>query len=616
MESYNYPITIGNYIEALLKNDSSEVRETVRSSLNEDEWNTNWKEIKNNISNIHARTAEILSLYNAFAFNYKLSSEKYDGLKLHLTGLFSFLNETELSGESYIDEVYIFSGLFFDITNSLQFTELGSVILDRFFNKELTPKSVIEKLQERSSLGKYILTYSLMESYDLLPTVATTMLDTEVGKKAFKKFSDTLPTEDDNLIDDWKDTLVSLRTFLDNKLVENPELKKLLVKSFDKLLIVFGKSFSTSLVYMGNLPKNSSILKGRKLMADFTIEIAKLSGIKININISKLFTGSQLEIELKKIGVLLKDKLRPDNLKMGNKLFNWDKIISGLKNEAWIKLPSIDKITSSLKSIGSKNNGLNGKSIVPYIDKAIPGLAFCVNTLIVLSLNNQSFYNKNNPLKARSLGYYSFKIAEGFVAIAENSKFTVMGVNQLQKMKLFANSKIMRSIANIPKPPEIVKRVIIKSFQYLSTISFSVLAGISFYEAYNSWRIGNDLNSIFKGITGVGYSLLAIETLGAIFFELALWPIFIFLGIASMLVGTVGDLATTWGDLEILIKCSFWGNSDKYPFLNTEKGNFNKRFKLINSDEIKVTNGFLIENQDFINIFHMPKLEWEYSTKN
>ncbi|MEX5895685.1 hypothetical protein AB6H17_02810 [Proteus vulgaris] len=43
-------------------------------------------------------------------------------------------------------------------------------------------------------------------------------------------------------------------------------------------------------------------------------------------------------------------------------------------------------------------------------------------------------------------------------------------------MKLFANSKIMRSIANIPKPPEIVKRVIIKSFQYLSTISFSVLA--------------------------------------------------------------------------------------------------------------------------------------------
>lgn len=313
--------------------------------------------------------------------------------------------------------------------------------------------------------------------------------------------------------------------------------------------------------------------------------------------------------------MLLKDKLRPDNLKMGNKLFNWDKITSGLKNEAWIKLPSIDKITSSLKSIGSKNNRLNGKSIVPYIDKAIPGLAFCVNTLIVLSLNNQSFYNKNNPLKARSLGYYSFKIAEGFVAIAENSKFTVMGVNQLQKMKLFANSKIMRSIANIPKPPEIVKRVIIKSFQYLSTISFSVLAGISFYEAYNSWRIGNDLNSIFKGITGVGYSLLAIETLGAIFFELALWPIFIFLGIASMLVGTVGDLATTWGDLEILIKCSFWGNSDKYPFLNTEKGNFNKRFKLINSDEIKVTNGFLIENQEFINIFHMPKLEWEYSTK-
>lgn len=53
---------------------------------------------------------------------------------------------------------------------------------------------------------------------------------------------------------------------------------------------------------MGNLPKNSSILKGRKLMADFTIEIAKLSGIKININISKLFTGSQLEIELKKLG--------------------------------------------------------------------------------------------------------------------------------------------------------------------------------------------------------------------------------------------------------------------------------------------------------------------------
>lgn len=615
MESYNYPITIGNYIEALLKNDSSEVRETVRSSLNEDEWNTNWKEIKNNISNIHARTAEILSLYNAFAFNYKLSSEKYDGLKLHLTGLFSFLSDAELSGESYIDEVYIFSGLFFDITNSLQFTELGSVILDRFFNKELTPKSVIEKLQERSSLGKYILTYSLMESYDLLPTVATTMLDTEVGKKAFKKFSDTLPTEDGNLIDDWKDTLVSLRTFLDNKLVENPELKKLLVKSFDKLLIVFGKSFSTSLVYMGNLPKNSSILKGRKLMADFTIEVAKLSGIKININISKLFTGSQLEIELKKIGVLLKDKLRPDNLKMGNRLFNWDKITSRLKNEAWIKLPSIDKITSSLKSVGTKNNSLNGKNIVPYIDKTIPGLAFCVNALIVLSLSNQSFYSRNNPLKARSLGYYAFKIAEGFVATVENSKFTVMGAKQLQKMKLLANNKIIRSIANIPKSPKLRELSIIKSFRFLSTVSFTVLAGISFYEAYNSWRIGNNLNSIFKGISGVGYSLLAIGTLGAIFFELALWPIFIFLGTASMLVGTVGDLATTWGDLEALVKCSFWGNSKKYPFWNTDSISYESKINLINENKKNTLNGFIIESQEFINIFYMPKLEWVYSAK-
>lgn len=190
-----------------------------------------------------------------------------------------------------------------------------------------------------------------------------------------------------------------------------------------------------------------------------------------------------------------------------------------------------------------------------------------------------------------------------------------MGAKQLQKMKLLANNKIIRSIANIPKSPKLRELSIIKSFRFLSTVSFTVLAGISFYEAYNSWRIGNNLNSIFKGITGVGYSLLAIGTLGAIFFELALWPIFIFLGAVSMLVGTVGDLATTWGDLEALVKCSFWGNSDKYPFWNTEKGQFNKRFKLIDSEEIKVSNGFLIENQEFMNIFYMPKLEWEYSAK-
>lgn len=93
------------------------------------------------------------------------------------------------------------------------------------------------------------------------------------------------------------------------------------------------------------------------------------------------------------------------------------------------------------------------------------------------------------------------------------------------------------------------------------------------------------------------------------------WPVLLFVGTITMLLGVTGDLATEWNDLETLIRCCFWGNSEKYPFWSEEKKPYIKRLESAQSDKDKYKDGFLIENQEFINLFYMPNLEWTYTNK-
>lgn len=614
-ESHHYPITIGNYIEALLRNESADIRQTVSDSLNKAEWESDWADIKRIITDVNARKAQILSLYNAFAFNKDLTTAPLDGLKNYFKYLFGFIAEPNSGQDAMAQEVVTFTDVFYGMTNALQFTELGANILERFFNQELTSLATIKELQDKHQLANYVLQYSLLDKYDLLPAVATVMLDTEIGRTAFKRYSDTLPTEDGHLTEDWKDILEPLKTFLDNDIVQRPDVKASISKGLDKLLVVFGKGFATSLTYMGYLKKGSYVLKGRKLMAEVATKIAKLSGIHIDVNQTRVLSGQEIENELKSMGGGSKDRAKPEKLTLGKKLFQWDKLTAALKLDKWIVLPSITKVQESVNHLGTSASPINGQKIVHYLDSALPGLSFCTNTLIIFSLSNQSVYKRNNPLQSRSLNYYGLKMAEGVIAVLDNTKMTVTSAEQLRKLKLLSNSKILRAIANLPRSPTLQYMGVMKSFKYLGLAGAGASVGISAYEAYNSFRIGNYLNMSFKITAGIGYTLMAVGIAGAMFVESAAWPYFLFIGTATMLVGTAGDLATNWGDLETLIKCCFWGNSKQYPFWDDEKEVYASRMKTIEKNEPSVVSGFLVENQEFINLFYMPNLEWVYSSK-
>ncbi|WP_283126851.1 toxin VasX [Providencia stuartii] len=614
-ESYEYPITIGNYIEALLKNDSDDIRKTVSESINKAEWESDWADIKYTIAAVNARKAQILSLYNAFAFNKTLANVPYDGLKSHLINLFGFFTDSQGDWEVSLREVSTFIDLFYDITNTLQFTELGVSILERFFNQELTALATVKQLQDKHQLADYVLKYSMLDKYDLLPAVATVMLDTEIGRKAFKTYSETLPTEEGSLTEDWKDILEPLKDFLDNKILERPDVKGSLIKTLDKLFVVFGKGFAMALTYMGYLAKGSHVLKGRELMAEFAQKCAKFAGIEIKVNQTQTVSGQTLDETLKTMGVGKNDKSRPEKLKMGKKLFDWEALTAHLKLEKWITLPSVTKIQESASRFGTSDSSVNGKNVVHYIDGALPGLSLCVNTLIIFSLGNQSVYKRNNPLQSRSLTYYGLKMTEGFIAAMEGSKSTVDISKQLRKLKLFSNSKILKAITRLPRSPALHHMGVMKSFRYLGLAGAATSVGISAYEAYNSYRIGNYLNMSFKITTGVGYALMAVGIAGAFVAKRVVWPYFLFIGTATMLLGTAGDLATDWGDLETIIKNCFWGNSKQYAFWNDAKGDYSSRMDKIQKNLPKTISGSLIENQEFINLFYMPNLEWVYSSK-
>ncbi|MCU6226397.1 toxin VasX [Morganella morganii] len=615
--NYDYPITIGNYIEALLKNDSEEIRKTVSDSLNQTEWDRDWTGIKNIITGINARKADILSLYNSFAFNKKLTNAPCDGLKRHLGSLFVFF--TAPADESGVQEIGYLADLLYDITNALQFTELGAAVLERFFCQELTSSETVKKLQDKELLKHYVQKYTLSEKYDLLPVVATMMLDTESGEKAFKAYSETLPTEKSSLTEDWKDILTPLHTFLNNKITERPDVKDSLIKALDKLFVVFGKGFAVSLLYMGTSGKDTFALKGRVLMADVAKKYAVLSGINIDIYNTDTVSGQELDDELKKMsGSRAADKPRPETAGMGTRLFDWDKLTARLKDDKWIKIPRIIKTADAFSRIGTADSPVNGQRVLSYIDKSLPGLSFCLNTLVIFSISNQSVHQRNNPLKSRYLTLYGLKMSEAFIAAFDNTRITVSGARQLRKLKLFSDSRIIKAVARLPKSPLLNQLGVMKSFRYLGLAGAVVSAGISGYEAHNSYRIGNDLNMTFKLITGAGYVMMALGIAGGLFMAGSTaisWPVLLFVGTITMLLGVTGDLATEWNDLETLIRCCFWGNSEKYPFWSEEKKPYIKRLESAQSDKDKYKDGFLIENQEFINLFYMPNLEWTYTNK-
>ncbi|NHB98830.1 hypothetical protein C5470_22010 [Photorhabdus stackebrandtii] len=137
---------------------------------------------------------------------------------------------------------------------------------------------------------------------------------------------------------------------------------------------------------------------------------------------------------------------------------------------------------------------------------------------------------------------------------------------------------------------------------------------VSFYDASNAFKVGNNVE---------GYSQVAIGT-GSIILTTAVWigvaaGTFLTGGVltaivvgASLLIGgSIVQANSAWSDLEKVLNNCFWGAGDKYDFWDEKKERPAiavqlKKARKMNKD---TQNHFVIENQEFLNLFIQPQLK-------
>ncbi|WP_131817492.1 hypothetical protein [Photorhabdus namnaonensis] len=123
---------------------------------------------------------------------------------------------------------------------------------------------------------------------------------------------------------------------------------------------------------------------------------------------------------------------------------------------------------------------------------------------------------------------------------------------------------------------------------------------VSFYDASNAFKVGNNIE---------GYSLVAIGT-GSTILTTAIWigaavgsfltagvPTAIVVGASLLIGGSIVQASSAWSDLEKVLNNCFWGAGDKYGFWGDDSRPSILR-QLENARKMNATtqNHFIIEN--------------------
>ncbi|MCC8375855.1 hypothetical protein CKY10_15725 [Photorhabdus sp. HUG-39] len=81
-------------------------------------------------------------------------------------------------------------------------------------------------------------------------------------------------------------------------------------------------------------------------------------------------------------------------------------------------------------------------------------------------------------------------------------------------------------------------------------------------------------------------------------------------GISLLVGGSIGQASSAWSDLEKVLNNCFWGAGNKYAFWPVdERPTILKQLQDAREMSDTIKNAFLIENQEFLNLFIQPQLK-------
>ncbi|WP_426576469.1 toxin VasX [Xenorhabdus stockiae] len=576
ISTYTYPISIGQFVEKISESDDPKIKKYFKECIDQDNWKAWWPRLNNPIKDAGDKLQEILFLYKCL-FESQGISDQLGGLSHYFKNFFSLpINKGTLTVKD-AEEFEVCCTLFSELIEPLTYSEEGLFALEHILGGKIAA--------ETSSTWDVILN-------GMVNTLGHDGVDKEkIIEKLIQGINKTLKVTG-NLMARFF-VFIEEKSYKGVLKLHTASIKRIADKLIPNFMDVLGIE-----IKKGDYVE----LKGKQYY-DF---LKKTQETGVSEKIKKGM--SDIEADLKKF--------------TGRKVFNWAEKINKQNDNLSVK---VSTIKLKRKELNFKASFLeyNNKTVSHLLGCGLSGVDLFMKSYTIYSLISMSGFDRNNPHKYNGQPLY---FAATYMNNVIGGIIAAKGFTEAQGkiLKILAgkiNSTTFKSVLNSFSSQIVLNNNLITTLTSRGMIITSgAISGIlSYYDAYNSFSMSNNEQGYSHVAIGTGAIMMATSwllagVLGEMTFGLS---VLFWLGISSIIGGTIGAILFGRADLEDLLKNCFWGNGDKYAFwsIDEPRPSLDAQLKEVRNITEDIDNSYTVERQEFLNFFIRPILKIENNKK-
>ncbi|MGV8004177.1 hypothetical protein QPK14_19480 [Photorhabdus temperata subsp. temperata] len=414
----------------------------------------------------------------------------------------------------------------------------------------------------------------------------------------------------------WRTITGSVITVLNNDKVKSPMLKSQFIRGVDNILLGMGTFLATVCAdpgqaihqganYVRQLPQQAI----DRITQQFVPALLSTLGVVIEPDGRVALSEQSYQEVLKRLESKTNRHL-PDpavqTQAIGERIINWSKRLGSLGNKPVITLPEVKTLADSPVQLFTLD-GAGKPSIGLLFDSSLTGVSLFLNALTLADVAMQTEYARNNPLQPGPS--YMSLLRFSTAVIGMSADLTSIGSTLASKV----NSPIVKALMSNIKVPAINVAVVNQFSRVAGTVAGYLGALVSFYDASNAFRVGNNVEGYSLVAIGTGSTILTTAVLiGAAAGTFLTGGVLtaIVVGASLLIGGSIVQASSAWSDLEKVLNNCFWGVGDKYAFWGKgRRPDISRQLEIAREMDNKTQNHFVIENQEFLNLFIQPQLK-------
>ncbi|MBD2784000.1 hypothetical protein ID858_05055 [Xenorhabdus sp. DI] len=587
-----YPLTIGQFIEQLeyAVVDNFTLSEQFKDNIHLDNWQTWWPKLIDPIRDVNETQEATVALYRGF-FEDLGVADKLGGLTHYFSNFFSVNEKKDDLSEEDAKEFKIFCTLISELLGPLKISDAGMFTLLRVLAGNLSSES--------------------SSTWDVVRNgVVNTLGHDGANKDVMAKY---LTKGVDQLLNATAEIIAHLFV------VGAEKASQISIYAYAGNVEKLNQYFTIKcLSFLGvEMQKGNHVVLDEKSWNQL---LKKLEEYKNQGITGKVKGGmSKVNADLKKWG--------------GKKVFNWFKRVDDYTYRLFVKVPTIKFNKPKFKYVVAEH--LKVQTSVLF-DCSLSGLDLYMKLYTFYSLASQSNFDQNDPLKASSRTLYIRftylnTVIGGMVAARNVSELLGKAAARAELLAQKINRPVMGALLGTASRNLLLNSDYVKIIAKRAVVATGFLSGtLAYYDAYHAFSLGNEMEGYSHAAIGTGTFIMtgtfllttpaiggaigATSAGGAGLASLG-GPIF-WGGMALAAIGYIGAIMFSKNEFENLLNNCFWGRGNKYAFWNLKRpSDISDQFNTARKMDKDIKKAFLVERQEFLNLFIRPILKKEKNKK-